>query len=187
MRLFFGLPLPDSAKAALGDQAVRLCEGMPGLYVPSTRYHVTLAYLGERDASSLPALQRFVESVARVTPDFTLLLQTLAYFGRAENAILYAAPSEASALGALCDMLWSQLRAAGESFDDKPFCPHVTLARHTKVPNPQTFEAFQAAFSNVCFPCRTLTLFHSAQVRNTLCYQPIIVVPFSGNAEEEFR
>ena len=128
-RLFYAL-WPDAAtRAALAAWQARL----PGKAVRADKLHLTLAFLGQRPASELPALQAILEQLpARAMP---LLFDHASHF--AKLALAWAALAQPSP--ALLDLRAACMRALAEQglaprFEHDRFTPHVTLARQAPPP-----------------------------------------------------
>jgi 2'-5' RNA ligase len=99
------------------------------------QWHVTLAFLGEVAESGLPAVEGAVaEAVATAEPG-TLRLGGGGRFG---TSVLWAGVrGDLDLLKALAESLRTELGAAGIGYDDRPYRPHLTLAR----PGPGTTTA----------------------------------------------
>lgn len=148
MRLFFGLPLPPEVRAALGTW-----QGAHPEIDPWSRpegLHLTLAFLGERPAEGLPALEALGAGVAGRHRAFPLATAELGTFPEGPRArVLWLALAPSPTLEALAADLRGALAAAGEAFDAKPFRAHLTLARLRRprplglfdAPPPATFTA----------------------------------------------
>ena len=178
MRLFIGLALDGTAKAALAAVATAMMPTLPARYVPPALYHVTLAYLGERDTAMLPAITALVDRCAATLAPFTLATQRVCYFGKPECAILYASLAPSPPLEAAGASLRALLMRAGEAFDGKPLVPHITLARKA------AFADAMLALPDGLPPCAAtftagaLTLYHSTRIDGALVYLPIHTAPF---------
>jgi 2'-5' RNA ligase len=141
--------------------------------VPLERFHITLAYLGERDANHLPALSVLLNECAALFVPFTLSSGSAAYFKKPENATVYAAVEPSEPLSRLCERLRASLEAAGETFDRSPFIPHITLAHHASLcglPRPLTAAKRP---NPIRFQANGLTLFHSVRTDGALHYHPL--------------
>ncbi|HAT32853.1 MAG TPA: RNA 2',3'-cyclic phosphodiesterase [Janthinobacterium sp.] len=128
-RLFFAL-WPDAAtRAALA----RPQAGLGGGPTPPEKLHLTLAFLGQRPDTDLPALTRILARLpARA---MTLEIDTLGYFAgrRIAWAGMRAAPPALLELrAALMDELAAQQFSA--RFEEDRFRPHLTLARKAEPP-----------------------------------------------------
>ena len=140
-RLFYAL-WPDAAtRTALLAWQARL-QGKP---VRAEKLHLTLAFLGQRPASELPALLDLLEQLpARAMP---LLFDHAGHF--AQQALAWAALAQPSpallALRAACMQALAQ-QGLAPRFEHDRFTPHVTLARQAPPPASQDFApiAWQA-------------------------------------------
>jgi RNA 2',3'-cyclic 3'-phosphodiesterase len=175
MRLFVGLELSDEARGTLWNAVSGM--GIAGQCVPKENYHVTMAFLGERDERQAPHIRRIVETAAREHSPMTLCVNRLGFFGRRECALLYAGLSPCPRLLPLSDTLRRLLTEAGEAFDPKPFVAHVTLARKADL----TPADLRAPLPPFAFRVGRLTLYHSARVRGDLRYLPIFQAPLAKN------
>lgn len=137
LRLFFALPCPPAHAEAIGQWRDALDIG--GKPVPSANFHLTLAFLGNRPADEVPHLLKLAEQVAG--EPFTLRLDVLTTIGRGFACLQ---PHEApAALRQLQAGLALRLAAAGIALDDRPFTPHLTLARDAQ----RTLECTPPVFS----------------------------------------
>jgi len=128
LRLFFALPLPPEAQAAL-DRWCRELAGFEGWSV-SEGLHLTLAFLGQRAATALPGLEATAAAVAARHAAFDLHTAGLGTFSSGETTrLLWLGLAPAPALETLAGDLRGALAAAGEAIDPKPFRAHITLAR----------------------------------------------------------
>ena len=92
--------------------------------------HVTLAFIGSGPEATLTDATAAATEAARATRAFELRLGTLGQFperGRAH--VVWLGFSEPAPLVDLADRVRRSLSAHGVAFDDKPFRPHLTLAR----------------------------------------------------------
>lgn len=123
MRLFFGIYPPEGVV----DEAVEIRDRVRRAYgeakwVEKARLHVTLQFLGEADKDDAVRVAR--EVAARHAP-FAIALGGVGDFGH----VLWIGVLDPEALTALADDLGRDLRTAGFALDDRPFHPHLTIAR----------------------------------------------------------
>jgi RNA 2',3'-cyclic 3'-phosphodiesterase len=152
VRLFFAV-FPDSdARRRLAAAAQALVLDTESRRVPSENYHLTLAFIGEVSAS-LAALEAV--GAAQRTPAFTVRFDGYEYWPT--PAVVVARASSCPApLEDLRRGLCADLAQCGVRLDDRPFQPHVTIARKvTQAPVLQamseiawTAHAFQLARSD---------------------------------------
>lgn len=91
--------------------------------------HNTLVFLGNVTFNRLEALQLAALEIS--ADGFELCFDQARYWGH--NHIVYAAPSDAPQhLTLLVNKLEQRLRAHRFKFDQKDYCPHVTLLRNAK-------------------------------------------------------
>jgi 2'-5' RNA ligase len=156
LRLFFGLPLPLELRENLG----RWRRNYPGIegWSRSEGLHLTLAFLGQRSAESLPGLEGIATTIAQHHRAFALATGALGSFScSGTTRLLWLGLAPSPALGALAEGLRRNLLAAGEAIDTKPFRPHVTLARfHQARPMAVFTDPAVQGFTADC-----LTLFES--------------------------
>jgi RNA 2',3'-cyclic 3'-phosphodiesterase len=165
LRLFFGLPLPGGLQEHLRYWQ-RTFSGIEGWSRPES-LHLTLAFLGQRSAESLPGLERIAATVTFRHGAFVLRTATLGSFSRAGSTrLLWLGLAPAPALADLAWDLRGTLQVAGEAMDTKPFHPHVTLGRFRQA---QPMAGFTAPPTQ-CFYVDSLTLFESRPMGQ---YEPL--------------
>ena len=131
-RLFYAL-WPDAAtRAALAAWQA----GLGGNPTRPDKLHLTLAFLGQRPASELPALLAILEQLpAHPVP---LLFDHVSHFP--QLALAWAALAQPSP--ALLDLRAACMHGLAEQglaprFEHDRFTPHVTLARQAPPPPPE--------------------------------------------------
>lgn len=132
MRCFLAItPPPES----LLDIEAWKCQNWPTLTraVKSANYHLTLAFLGDTDASQR---DRLCESLAIIdTGSFTLTLDDTGYFP--ETHMLWIGPREVpEAAGRLATRCRQVAGRAGIRTDKRAWRAHLTLARRVSPPPP---------------------------------------------------
>lgn len=127
-RLFFALWPGDEVRRLIADTARRLASHHPGNPVIPANLHLTLAFLGNVDANQYQCVEAMA-SALRCT-GFTLTLDQFGMFPRARVAWL-GPQHTPQALQQLSDSVSRAARECGIHLDDRPFNPHVTLARKT--------------------------------------------------------
>lgn len=134
MRLFIALEIPPMMQDEISNLARPLRAAIAGRFTPRENRHITLAFLGDAPASSLPDIEAALESTAANAGKITLRPDRLGKFGRSGDATLWLGLAEDPGLMGLASDLHEELRARGIPFDDKPFLPHVTIARRARIP-----------------------------------------------------
>jgi len=134
MRSFLAIPLPDDLRRdAFASRGVLAPKGDGWRFVREEGLHLTLRFLGEVDPSRRGALDDAWGEAARGTGPVALRLRGAGLFpatGRPRVLWLgVVEESEASSLRLLAERIEGAARALGFPPDDRPFAPHVTLAR----------------------------------------------------------
>ena len=183
MRLFFAIELPPSVQAALGRLNPK-DENRDYRWSDPSLLHVTLAFLGEQPAERLELLQRVGEAAAGASRPGTLRLGEVGSFGsrRAPRVLWVGLDGDLQAVSALQTRLAAGLRQAGFTLDDRPFTPHVTLARRREQARggppagwPPTDRPRHTAFA-----LDRLTLFESRLSPRGPTYTPVFHFPLGG-------
>jgi 2'-5' RNA ligase len=157
MRAFVALVPPAGALAELEAAVAPVRAAHPGLrWTPPAQWHLTLAFLGEVDEAVLPELTDRLARAARRHPPAPLALAGGGRFGdRVLWTRVHAAPEPAAAqvpssvrespasagraprsdragldgLRRLAGSVGAAARRSGIPVDDRPYRPHLTLAR----------------------------------------------------------
>ncbi|AGI25020.1 2'-5' RNA ligase [Pseudomonas sp. ATCC 13867] len=159
LRLFFALPCPP-------ELAEAICTWRTGLHldgqgVAQANLHLTLAFLGAIPRGRKADLLAIGASLPRRA--FTLQLDRLA---RWRNGILHLAPSTVpDELHELAQALREALQANAFEVEQRPFHPHLTLARHV-----HTLPPAQPSFE---WPARAITLYSSENSPTGVRYRPL--------------
>ena len=149
--------------------------GLRGQLTPKENYHLTLAFLGDRDERQVKPIGQTLKAAAEGVSPLELAISGFGYFGRRDDALLYAKLAPCPPLQALSDRLRGLLIAAGEAFDLKPFAAHITLARQADL----TAADLRPGMPPISFTADRLTLFHSTKIRGELRYLPVFESNFS--------
>ena len=160
MRTFVAIDLPEPVREAL--EAVQ--DALPrGIGSPSDpdRFHLTLAFLGERPEAEVEAAHEALLTLRH--PPVALRLGTLGTFPGEGGLALWAGVPDAVALRSLQSRVLSRLAGAGIALGRRRFRPHVTLARIGRLggDEPQRLAAWLArwdAFPSPPFEAREVVL-----------------------------
>jgi 2'-5' RNA ligase len=148
-RLFFALWPPARARAGLERLAAGVALVSGGKAVEAAKIHLTLAFLGEVDEARAAAAGE-VAATLRARP-FVLRLDRVGSFRR--SRVAWAGASELPVeLLALQSALDRGLRGNGFELEERPFRPHITLARKTRERVPQ------ASIETIDYACDALAL-----------------------------
>ncbi|HEY5702588.1 MAG TPA: RNA 2',3'-cyclic phosphodiesterase [Gammaproteobacteria bacterium] len=93
--------------------------------------HLTLVFLGHVDEKTLPQLTRSLETIA--TEPIELVFDQLGWWQRSQ--VIWVAPASVpDNLLILVDNLNSTAHGCGFKVDERPYSPHITLARKVRQP-----------------------------------------------------
>jgi 2'-5' RNA ligase len=130
-RLFFALWPDDHTRSALARIARERLAGARGRLVAAENLHLTLAFLGSRDADYRACAERAAERLSARA--FTLEFVRTGYWPRPR--VLWAAPDRTpEALEGLASTLSNALVQCGHEPESRPFRAHITLARKVRGP-----------------------------------------------------
>ncbi|MGA9172520.1 MAG: RNA 2',3'-cyclic phosphodiesterase [Thermoactinomyces sp.] len=136
-RLFIAIPLPAHLKQLLADW----CEKQRqkwffAKWVYWEDYHITLKFLGNCTAQQIKGITEELRGQAETHSPFSLKLKGLGTFGRPDSPrILWAGVGgDLPALELLERRIVNRLIPLGFSPEERPYRPHVTLARKCQTP-----------------------------------------------------
>ena len=132
MRAFVALVPPAAVLDELAAAVAPARAARPDLrWTPPAQWHLTLAFLGEIDGDApdqgvLPNLTERLARAARRHPPLELALSGSGRFG---DRVLWTRVDPANGPRALAASVGAAVRRCGIPVDDRPYRPHLTLAR----------------------------------------------------------
>lgn len=153
----------EEARAALSAARAFWEKSVQAKFCDADLYHLTLVFIGNVEPERVSALKKTLEKV-RWDP-FAFRIGEPGSF---EKGILFAGVEEPClGLYALQGAIAQALREDGWTFEDRPYRPHITMARQAKgFGAPPEMEPVRV-------PVEKFALFESARVDGRLCYTPI--------------
>lgn len=131
-RTFIALDLSEAAREALRRELRRLARALPDVRLADpTDLHLTLAFLGELDDDALATVIALAGEVASQSTPFELALAGLGVFGppTSPRVVWAGVGGETRRLLTLQRRVADALEAQGFPREQRPFSPHLTLAR----------------------------------------------------------
>jgi RNA 2',3'-cyclic 3'-phosphodiesterase len=126
MRLFVGIPLADAVAAELAEVAARWRSAADSLrWAAPESWHITLQFLGNAGPEQYNCLTARLRELR--SPPVPIRLTTLGIFER--TGIVFAGVDLAPALVSLQQRIVAATALCGFQPEDRPFHPHITLAR----------------------------------------------------------
>jgi RNA 2',3'-cyclic 3'-phosphodiesterase len=136
-RLFFALWPGEATRRALWQLSGKLHQIWSGRRVKPDTLHITLVFLGDTPVERIEDLRRIGASMD--IGKFSLSLDRAACWRH--NKLGFLSPTESPPqLMQLVYGLEEKLEAAGISFDERPYKPHLTLLRNTRCTTQIPFE-----------------------------------------------
>lgn len=159
MRLFIAIELPDELKRKLE----RLRMEIPGVrWVPAEQLHLTLVFLGEVDEATTAILTAQLAQIQ--TGAFELSPCGIGCFpDRRRPRVVWLGVKPEPKLLSLAQAVQQTVMAAGIILEERPFSPHLTLAR-LKPPAARELDVFldrHVTTTLTPFPVQEFTLFQS--------------------------
>ncbi len=145
-RTFIALEMNAAVQGQLVETIRQLALHLPSVrWVDPAGIHLTLAFLGElNDRQLAEAIQASITTAQHVQP-FSYALTRLAIFGPPHQPrVLWMGIKEATmVLSRLHRALNHELTQRGFEIDDRPFSPHLTLARIKTPLSPKELKYLQ--------------------------------------------
>jgi 2'-5' RNA ligase len=140
IRAFIAVRIPPSPQLR---QVIAQLErfGRPVKACDSRALHVTLKFLGDTRAETVPAVAQLVADAVQSTAAFTVRLTGLGAFPNAERpTVVWAGIEQAQTLIQLAGDLEDRLKPLGFAPENRRFRPHLTLARIKSRPPADLLE-----------------------------------------------
>ena len=160
MRLFVAIDFPGTIK----DQLIRLQADIPtARWSKPHQLHLTLFFIGETER--VPAVKDALMTVD--SPSFRLTLTSTGRFpkdGRQPPRVLWAGVQSHPGLMALQKHVTAALTGIGFVAEDRPYSPHITLARlqtERSLPSVDAFLNAHRMFQTEPMPVTEFVLFSS--------------------------
>ncbi|HWQ50240.1 MAG TPA: RNA 2',3'-cyclic phosphodiesterase [Terriglobales bacterium] len=168
MRLFIAVRFSPPVMDMLGGAIEALRQQGRGNFTSPENLHLTLVFIGE--SSDVAGLTSAMRAAAKCAP-FHMAVGGSGRFGN----LHWAGVDKNEELESLAASLREALRAGGISFDEKPFKPHITLAREYHAPVPPKIPAPRTEMR-----VEALSLMRSERVGGKLVYTEVAHVPLIG-------
>lgn len=151
MRLFVALTLDEGARERIAAVQVRLADRLErGSVVPPENLHLTLAFIGEVAEEDVSVVEDALDDVAS-DPVLDLCFDHVGSFGRrgtgssrgkhAGGRTVWLGCEQDTRLEHLQAEVADKLRGIGAELEERPFTPHVTLARHAVLADDVDLDA----------------------------------------------
>jgi len=144
MRLFVAIEISPEVRAALAALLKELRAIAPrAKWVRPENLHITLKFLGETDSSKLAAIRNALSTI-RSSQAATFRFRGLGCFPNAKRArVLWVGMEASPNLPPLAAEIDQAMHKLGFPLEDRPFTPHLTLARFQPPGLPPELAATQ--------------------------------------------
>ena len=157
-RLFIGL------KVEAGETLLKTISSLKtGLSYESVKWtrlenlHVTLEFLGDTDEKLIRVISDILRLSCEGFERFDITLKGTGVFRNFNDPrILWVGIESSRQLNQLNEVIKNGLKGAGIKTEDKPFNPHLTLARIKKISDNQIFKSEVEEFQNTVFQIVTV-------------------------------
>lgn len=176
-RLFYGVPLTAETRQRI-DAAIRtLPDTFPGRPAPAANWHITLRFLGPTSAAQRVGIETAVEAALLPAP-FTIRFTGWGAFPRPSHArVLWIAVEDRDrGLARITGILETAARSEGFAGEDRPYRPHLTIAR---IRTPADLREILARIAPVSTEMTVdrITLYRSLLGSGPPRYEALSVIP----------
>ncbi len=170
MRLFIAITLSNKLKARIGEAQQRILSQVSGgRFTDRDNLHLTLHFLGQIDENRVHSLQTAMDQIAMHSSPFYLNVDDIGHFTKKNKKILFFGVKGATdELQSLHQSMAHALTGLGFEVEQRPYTPHITLARQVRADKPIHIESLDDRFV-----VSGITLMHSTRVDGRLTYVPI--------------
>ena len=179
LRLFLAIPCPKRILDGLEENARALrprCRR--GTFSRRENFHLTLAFLGDTPEERVEEIQACMDACP--APVMEIGIGPLGRFRRNGGDILWRQIETGPELLKLQSQLSAALREAGFPLENRPFRPHMTLARRAIFQEGVRMEELSASMPELRFQAREMALISSDLRPSGPVYTTLYRVPFQN-------
>ncbi len=185
MRLFTGLSLTATALLQADEILTELRTTADLRWSPLSNLHITTAFLGQWDAARLEVLKTALAGLPQPGP-IPITLRGFGFFPNPHHpATLFLAVKSEPALTALAQGIETALATLGQLREDRPYHPHVTLARIARENIVQLrfrIASMQNIFPLATFEAAAFHLYESRPTQGASVYNTLATFPLTLGA-----
>ena len=175
-RVFVAAPLPPEVRFALAERISEM--SIPGKVGPPENWHVTLRFL---DVVDQVTYERFLAELERLGAQFSfpMALDGFGAFPKPRKATVFWAGigRGASDISLLNELAEEAAVAAGLAPEERPFHPHLTLAR---IRPPADVRELVGEDLDLGWRCDRLVVYRSHLGRGPARYEPLDSIDLIG-------
>ena len=131
IRVFIAVELDAAVRAALSRAQAKLKRaGAHVSWVPEDNLHISLAFLGDVDVSTVDVLSGAINGISAARNPFQCSVENLGTFGKPSSPrVIWAGVGQNDALSDLQRHVSECVQEASIPLEDRPYTAHVTLGR----------------------------------------------------------
>jgi 2'-5' RNA ligase len=169
MRLFIGIPIPNSIKESLIEIQKKVLLGtVKSRQTRFENFHITLLFLGEIEVNKIDEIIDVLESFARLEKPILISLAGLGHFVKKNDVVLWVGINQGlTELKALAKKTKNELKVFYTD-SNSSFSPHVTLARGVKFSDIK--HDIELPFCPMTFTANEIILYQSIRIHDVLTY-----------------
>lgn len=172
MRLFLAVSFPPDTVTWMTEiQDGLRAHAIKGNFTRRENLHLTLHFLGEISNEKVGALCRIMDELA--APAFTLSLCGVGFFARERGDIWWVGLEHSIPLLSLQAELGKRLSAAGFNVEQRPYRPHLTLAREVALRDTAQRDSLCQIHDQRESPVTAFVLMKSERIGGILRYTPL--------------
>jgi len=141
IRSFIAIELPEEVKKALSDlqNKFKKSGSLPVKWVDPGNIHLTLKFLGDVDADSIEGILKAMEEAVKGAVPFNIEVKGLGVFPNMNRIqiVWVGLHGELEKLVNLQKNIETNLKPLGFTPENRPFTPHLTLARMRDFARPE--------------------------------------------------
>jgi len=177
MRLFIGVTFDAKTKENIQDIQIKLKEyAIEGRFTDKANLHLTLIFIGEVYSSSVNMIKKIMNSIS--FPPFQLQFNDVGSFKRQGGNICWLGVNPCSELSKIHSQLAAGLTHSRIRFDNRPYSPHLTLARSVILKKNFDKVQFSREISRFNVDVNQICLMNSERLSGKLTYTEIYTQNF---------
>lgn len=172
MRLFIAVNFEYEVKQKIVEIQERLKKfAVSGNFTAWENLHLTLVFFGEKNGAETAAIKKAMNGINM--PAFKIAVGGLDRFKAKGSGTWWLGVSDPDNLVKLQSALIKELAAAGISFEDGRFSPHITLARQLSLKPGFDSAAVNGKAADITAAVTRISLMESVRVTGRLVYNEI--------------
>lgn len=145
-------------------------QSIRGNFTRNENMHLTLAFFGEVSSDRVEEIMQIMDQIAKESTSFEIKLGGLGKFVNRGESLYWCGIEENKVLAKLQDTLVKSLRENEFLVDDKPFKPHVTLARRCMIKSDMEEKLVSEKIEAMSMQVTQIELMKSEHIEGKLTY-----------------